>query len=94
MDATALLAEAARYRRLAKAINDESVVRQYEAYARELEQRAAEMRSGGDELAGHGVVGQLLRHRGGALVVAAGLAVAGWLVLLGAAQLVWRLFRA
>ncbi len=93
MDATALLTEAARYRRLAKTINDESVVRQYEVYARELEERAAQIRKIDTRLGGHGVMAQLIRHRGGALAIAAGLAVAGWLLLLAVAELLWGLFR-
>ena len=94
MDSKALLAEAARYRRLAKSINDESVVRQYEAYARDLELRAAGSNDLHAELAGHGVMTQLLKHRGGALALAAALAVAGWLVLLVVGHLLWRLLRA
>jgi hypothetical protein len=42
MDTRKLRAAAARYRRLANAINDTAVVAQFEAYARELEERAEE----------------------------------------------------
>ena len=92
MDSRALLAEAARYRRLAKSTNDESAVRQYEAYARDLELRAADLDHIDAGVDGHGVMTQLLRHRGGALLVAAALAIGGWIILLAAVNLLWGLF--